>query len=162
MKKTKKGLIIIGTTLLIIALFLGSFSATVTSGTDNITINIIDAYYCNLDHDGLEDDIIVKAVLDSNFEADVLAFLYLDIILPSGLVYKFDFQVFLELDGSHLLLTIKTYDTAIESGWYDCKLSGIIVHKDMLLFSESTYTFDPPTDRGPGEPTATIAISGYD
>ena len=162
MKKTKKGLISIGTTLFMLVIILFSYSTTiVNSETSYITIDIIDANYDDLDNDGDYDDIIVKAVLDSNFEAEVLTFLYLDIILPSGLVHRFEFQVVLSLDGSHLLITIESYNTASEPGWYDCKLFCIVIYNDMLLFSESTYTFDPPTGNGPGEPTAIMTISSY-
>lgn len=161
MKTPKRRVLSFGAILIMFAVFMGSFSSIVKSDPSYITLTIIDANYSNLDFDEYEDDIQVKAILDSNFEADILFFLFLDIVLPSGFVYRFDFQIATHIDGSQLLLTIKTFDTAIESGWYDCVLTGIVIHDDMMLFSESMCTFDPPTERGPGEPTATISISVF-
>ncbi len=145
---------------IIIITLTGSKVARTYSDGQKITLTITEADYGDFDNDGSEDDIIIKAIMKANFQGDYQAYIYLDITLPSGMVYKFSFQVMLSFYGdSSLEITITAYDTAIEAGWYECKLTSILIYEDMLIYSYSTYTFDPPTEKGPGQPTAEIAIT---
>ncbi|MHA1127199.1 MAG: hypothetical protein ACTSO7_10330 [Candidatus Heimdallarchaeota archaeon] len=159
MKNKNKNLIIIG---FLLSIFLMGFAASKTNVVDSlgeeIGLWVTDAYYGDFDGDQSEDDIKVKAILNANFKDNVMLFLYLDITLPSGYVHKFTFQLDVEFEGSNKLVIITAYNTATESGWYDTKLSGLAVYQDMILFSYSTYTFDPPTENGNGDPEAVISI----
>jgi len=155
-----KNLIAIG---FLLSIFLMSFVVSKTRVVDsvgeNIYLYITDAYYGDFDGDHSEDDIRIKAILDANFQDEVLLFLYLDVNLPSGYVHTFSFQVEVEFEGSNKLITITAFNTATEAGWYDCKLTGLAVFQDMLIFCYSTYTFDPPTENGNGDPEAVISIT---
>ena len=141
MKNKNKNLIAIG---FLLSIFLMSFVVSKTRVVDsvgeNIYLYITDAYYGDFDGDHSEDDIRIKAILDANFQDEVLLFLYLDVTLPSGYVHTFSFQVEVEFEGSN-------------------KLTGLAVFQDMLIFCYSTYTFDPPTENGNGDPEAVISIT---
>ncbi len=160
MKNKNKNLILIS---FILSIFLVSFVVSKTNVVDsvgeNIDLFITDAYYGNFDGDQYEDDIRVKAVLDANFHGEVLLFLYLDIILPSGKVYKFSFQANVEFEGPDKFVKITAFNTATESGWYKCKMTGLAVYNGMLIYSYNSLTFDPPTENGTGDPEAIISIT---
>ncbi len=161
MKNKKKNLIAIS---FILSIFLVSFVVSKTNVVDSlgeeIDLIITEAYYGDFDLDGDEDDIRVKAVLDANFQDNVLMFIYIDITLPSNYVHKFSFQLVVKFEGPDKFVTITAYNTATESGWYDCKLTGLAVYRDMLLYSYSVKTFDPPTESGEnGDPQAVISLT---
>lgn len=140
--------------------FVGSKTNVVNSLGEKIQLYITDAYYGDFDGDNCEDDIRVKAVLDANFQGGVLLFLYIDIILPSGYIHKFTFQQYVVFSGPDKFIKITAFNTATESGWYDCKLTGLAVYQSMLLFSYSVKTFDPPTEgRENGDPEAVISLT---
>jgi hypothetical protein len=161
MKNKKKNLIVISFILTIFAVsFVVSKTNVVDSLGEKIDLFITDAYYGDFDYDGYEDDVRIKAVLDANFQDSVLLFLYVDVILPSGCVHQFSFQVIVEFEGPDKFVTITAYNTATESGWYDCELTGLAVYRDMLLYSYSMKTFDPPTESGKnGDPEAIISLT---
>ena len=138
--------------------FVGSKTNVVNSLGEEIHLYITDAYYGDFDGDHSEDDIRVKAVLDANFQDGALLFLYIDIILPSGYIHRFTFQQYVVFIGPDKFITITAYNTATENGWYDCSLSGLAVYRDVLLYSYSLCTFDPPTENGNGDPEAVISI----
>ena len=161
MKNKKKNLIAIS---LILSIFAVSFVASKTNVVDSlgeqIDLFITDAYYGDFDYDGNEDDIRIKAILDANFQDEVLMFLYIDIVLPSNYVHKFSFMVEAEFEGPDKFVTITAFNTATESGWYDCELTGLAVYRDVLLYSFSMKTFDPPTGSGEnGDPAAIISLT---
>jgi len=160
MKNKKSNLLAISLAIFLIIISITTVKlTTVHSDGQEIQLTIIEADYGDFDADGSEDDIIVKAIMDANFKGKYATYFYLDITLPSGLVYSFSFQTMLTFDGTPLLITITTYDTAIEAGWYSCKLTSILIYEDMIIYGSSTYTFDPPTEKGPGEPTAELSVS---
>ncbi|MBN1331221.1 MAG: hypothetical protein JXA54_17260 [Candidatus Heimdallarchaeota archaeon] len=124
-----------------------------------ISFKIIEANYGDYDQDTYEDDVIVKAVFRSNFIGPVLTFLYFDLVLPSGITFSYSFQVTLISTGSQILITITSYNTATEAGWYTTKITGFFICDDYLSTRTSSFTFDPPTENGPGEPGINLTIT---
>lgn len=160
MKTKNKTLISMGFILLVVFFsFSVNKSIQVNSLGETITLHITDAYYGNFDNDSYEDDIKVIANLDANFQGYALLFLYLDVTLPTGTIYKFSFQETVQFTGPDKTIVITAFNTATVSGWYTCELTGLAVYQDMLLYSFSTYSFDPPTGIGNGDPEAIICIT---
>jgi len=119
-------------------------------------IQIIDAYYADLDGDGYEDDI--KLLVDCCFvDADPSRVdLNIWIELPSGLT--FSVRVSIYNTPSEFLLNIDCFDMAIESGWYTVSLlASIMGAGNGKLYITDEIIFDPPTGGGPGLPPSVVA-----
>ena len=122
---------------------------------------IDDAYYCDLDGDGGEDDCITIFTLYSptGLLATVDADIYLSILLPSGQLFSFTYrlkQTFVELE-----LTIEWYNVAIEAGWYDftviVDMHGFDIDRTHFTGTVTEMlTFDPREYRDGGLPFAIV------
>ena len=119
-------------------------------------IQIIDAYYADLDGDGYEDDI--KLLVQCSF-ADTdpsRVDLNIWIELPSGLT--FNVRVSIYNTPNEFLLNIDCFDMAIESGWYTVTmLASIMGAGNGKLYLVDEIIFDPPTGGGPGFPPSVSA-----
>ena len=115
-------------------------------------IQIVDAYYADLDGDGDEDDI--KLLVQCSF-ADMdptRVDLNIWIELPSG--YTFNVRISIYNTPNEFLLNIDCIDMAIESGWYTVTmLASIMGAGNGKLYLTDEIIFDPPTEKGPGLPT---------
>ena len=112
-------------------------------------IQIVDAYYADLDGDGYEDDI--KLLVECSFgDTDPSRVdLNIWIELPSGLT--FNVRVSIYNTPSEFLLNIDCFDTAIESGWYTVSmLASVMGAGNGKLYVTDEIIFDPPTGIGPG------------
>ena len=113
-------------------------------------IQIVDAYYADLDGDGYEDDI--KLLVDCCFfDTDPSRVdLNIWIELPSGLT--FNVRVSIYNTPNEFLLNIDCFDTAIESGWYTVTmLASVMGAGNGKLYIADEIVFDPP-EAGPGLP----------
>ena len=162
--KTKK--ILFGLFLLGIIGIIGNISM-VSAYNGNRTIApvdpliIDDAYYCDLDEDGNEDDLITMFTLYSptGLLANVDANIELSILLPSGEEFVFNYRIketFIELN-----FTIEWYNCAIESGWYDftvtVDMQGFDIEQTHFMGTVTeTLTFDPREYRDGGLPFAIV------
>ena len=165
MKNIKRSSLAFG---LVFFIILGSYLAIhsrFTSGFDltssySVSFKISEANYGDFDQDSLEDDIRVKAILRSNFVGPMLTFFYFDLTLPSGTIYSYSFQVALISDGSQIYITITSFKTATEAGWYKAKLVGVFICDDYLIVRTTSTIFDPPTETGfPGDPGIDLTIT---
>jgi hypothetical protein len=119
-------------------------------------IQIVDAYYADLDGDGYEDDI--KLLVDCSFgETDPSRVdLNIWIELPSGLT--FNVRVSIYNTPNEFLLNIDCFDTAIESGWYTVTmLASVMGAGNGKLYITDEIVFDPPLEAGPGLPPSVNA-----
>ncbi len=165
MKKNKNSILVF--TFVILASIIGSITiskGTAHRGTNNIILDpnafyITDAFYGDFDNDGVEDDIKVIAILDIDYEDEIISYLYLDIYLPSGFCFQFFVTIKLEANGNPLQFTFTAYNTALENGWYIAKLTGFFITDDNLYFGTTYMIFDPPGDDGEGDPEITVNIA---
>jgi hypothetical protein len=145
--------------LIVSALVLASVpavSAQPAVYTESVQIQIMDAYYADLDGDGYQDDI--KLVLQFNFEENVPTRVDLNIWieLPSGLTYNFRVSVYGVPSSS--TLQIDCFDMATESGWYTVTLlASVMGSGNGKIYIVDALEFDPPTGVGGGLPPRVIA-----
>ncbi len=119
-------------------------------------IQIVDAYYADLDNDGYEDDIkllVEFKFLDTNpSRVD----LNIWIELPSGLTFNVRISIY--NTPNEFLLNIDCFDMAIESGWYTVTmLASVMGAGNGKLYIMDEIIFDPPTGGGPGFPPSVNA-----
>lgn len=119
-------------------------------------IQIVDAYYADLDGDGYEDDIKLLVACSFTDSDPTRVDLNIWIELPSGLI--FNVRVSIYNTPSEFLLNIDCYDMAIESGWYTVTLIASVMGAGSgKLYITDEIIFDPPTGGGPGLPPSVIA-----
>ncbi len=106
-------------------------------------IHIIDAYYADLDNDGMEDDI--KLLVEFTFPTDVVTRVDLNIWieLPSGLTFNVRVSVWRAPGES--ILNIDGFNMAIESGWYTVTLlASVMGTGGGKYYIIDDIVFDPP------------------
>ena len=163
MKRIKKISWVFG---LLVFLIIGSTLAIKETTADlngnDFELDIIDAFYGDFDQDTIKDDIRVIAKLEADFDGEIFSQLALDIVLPSGKVFHFIFQVSFYSSGDYdNIITFTTYNTAIEPGWYDAYVSGYFLIDGYFHYLTDDFIFDPPTgEDGEGEPTGDVVITG--
>ena len=119
-------------------------------------IQIVDAYYTDLDGDGYEDDI--KLLVDCSFAKTdpTRVDLNIWIELPSGLTFNVRISIY--NTPNNFLLNIDCFDMAIESGWYTVTLlASVMGAGNGKLYITDEIVFDPPTGGGPGLPPSVNA-----
>jgi len=146
-KQTRLALIAI----VFVVIGLVPFAAAQPRITTGYGLEIADAYYADLDEDGLEDDI--KILVEFSFENTnpSRVDLRLEIELPSGTVYNFRVSVYRPPTKS--VLNIDCFDTATESGWYTVTMiASVMGAGNGKVYVTDQMQFDPPTKTGPGLP----------
>lgn len=124
------------------------------SSPDTFQFNILDAYYADLDGDGIENDIWISGstIINTQSQGASKYDLYVDIIDPVGTKYSGLFYV-ITMDSVHNF-TIHAYNTVSEAGWYTVKFEGVVYGGGDIYYSCETFEFDPPTLSGSGSPTS--------
>ena len=119
-------------------------------------IQIVDAYYADLDGDGYEDDIkllVECCFLDTN---PTRIDLNIWIELPSGLTFNVRVSVY--NTPNEFLLNIDCFDMAIESGWDTVTMfASVMGSGNGKLYITDEIIFDPPLPAGPGLPPSVNA-----
>ncbi|TFG26680.1 hypothetical protein EU527_19440 [Candidatus Thorarchaeota archaeon] len=119
-------------------------------------IQIVDAYYADLDGDGYEDDIKLLVGCCFTDTNPSRVDLNIRIVLPSGLTFNVRISIY--NTPSEFLLNIDCFDMAIESGWYTVTLfASVMGVGNGKLYIIDEIIFDPPTGGGPGLPPSVIA-----
>jgi len=106
-------------------------------------IQIIDAYYADLDGDGVEDDI--KLLIEFAFPTKVVSRVDLNIWieLPSGLTFNIRVSVWRAPGES--ILNVDGINMAIESGWYTVTLlASVMGTGGGKYYIWDEIVFDPP------------------
>ena len=122
---------------------------------EDFDVNIIAAGYDDLDADGLEDDVWIRGntSVHEDLDEDVYYYLYVRIVLPSGLYFEETFTMFLEENKYSHEFSIRAYNTAIEPGDYTSYLGGFTIIEGHFYFMFDKLIFDPPLDGGVGDPS---------
>ena len=135
-----------------------SAARTNPRSSDDIDLQIINAYYADLDNDGLQDDIRIVTELNVNNDAvkgNVLKWDFkLKIILPSGNYYICSASLI--TSAEHQYIIFDALNTVTESGYYTAILTAKFTNHYNELES-SIYTFDPPEKGGNGTPTLLVS-----
>lgn len=119
-------------------------------------IQIVDAYYADLDGDGYEDDIKLLVFCSFQDTNPTRVDLNIWIELPSGLVFNVRISIY--NTPNEFLLNIDCFDMAIESGWYSVTLlASVMGAGNGKLYITDEIIFDPPTGAGPGFPPSVNA-----
>ncbi len=144
--------------LLTIALSFMGIPASASIHRNSIDLQIIDAYYADLDGDGSSDDIRIVALLnitEQNIKGSTLKWDFvLKIILPSGDYYLCSASVVTW--ASDQLITFDALNTVTESGLYTAILDAKFTNY-FHEFDSTIYTFDPPEKGGNGTPTLIVS-----
>jgi len=121
------------------------------AATFEVNLSIQDAYYCDLDNDGVEDDIYGIAILTSSKEIRTYNILKYELIYPSGESYVNYFHHSVKDD----IIVYEFYwiNSVKGSGWYTFNLDVYILGKGYAHLYDS-LVFDPP-DGDPDEPPVT-------
>ncbi|MHA1911669.1 MAG: hypothetical protein ACTSYA_08235 [Candidatus Kariarchaeaceae archaeon] len=125
---------------------------TIDIGDISMTINIYDAYYCDLQGDGREDDVVAKFTIDIENEEDKYFLFITKIVLelPSG--YKYNYYYNMDTSEEEYDYTMNFNNHATESGWYTVDIFCLLFDGRHIGFGLESYTFDPPGDADGGEP----------
>ncbi|MBD3157209.1 MAG: hypothetical protein GF309_00345 [Candidatus Lokiarchaeota archaeon] len=114
-------------------------------------LEIVDAYYADLDGDGVEDDIKILVEFSFGNTNPSRVDLRLTVELPSGTVYSFRVSVYRPPTKS--ILNIDCFDMATESGWYIVSMvASVMGSGNGKVYITDQMAFDPPTKTGPGLP----------
>lgn len=129
------------------------YGETIIDGGDvTLTINIYDAFYGDLDNDGVEDDAEADFTIlidRDNGNQQITFYLIIVLVLPSGRYFDFFFSITTvetTLDATMLFI-----NQALEPGWYDVHI-GCILYGEELGFGIESYTFDPPGEGSGTDP----------
>ncbi len=136
-----------------------SASTATTQSTNeqvSITLEITDAYYCDADDDGLEDDVVgffdITLSGQSRYTFDV----YTSLTLPSGTVYSYAYVVNTRLELLHCVMYF--YNHATESGDYTFSVE-IVSYTGGVAYCAAEYTFDPPGGSGDADPCGSLVVT---
>ena len=129
-----------------------SSETTIDIGNISMTINITDAYYCDLQEDGREDDVVSKFTIEieNGNEKPFLFITKIVLKLPSG--YKYAYYYNMDTSEPEYDYTMNFYNHATESGWYTVDIFCLLFDGRHIGFGIESYTFDPPGGDEGGEP----------
>jgi hypothetical protein len=114
-------------------------------------VTIDSAYYCALEDDGLENDVLIDftCTIPTNAKVSAKTDFYLTMTLPSGIEHLALVTVLGKFN--EIKVRVHWYDTAWEIGWYNLRIDAFTYGADRS-YCLSVYDFDPPKS-GTGEPS---------
>ncbi len=129
---------------------------TIDIGNISMTINITDAYYCDLNDDGFEDDVVSTFTIDidNRNEEPFLFITWIVLELPSGFYYDYCYNM--DTSEDEYNYTMNFYNHATENGWYTIDIFCLLFDGRHLGFGVESYTFDPPGGDEGGEPSVEL------
>jgi len=161
----KKKLILPLIILVIFALVLSSCSFTQAesineSNSSSLYVDIITAYYCCLEDDGIENDVYTCIHISflSPYYTNNL-YLYLDLELPSGIYFAY--LISMKFYGLYeYTLQVELINHALEAGDYILFAALFFAHPNDPRLATSTLIFDPPGshDNSGDVPTPDIKV----
>ena len=149
---------IFGIVLLIITIFvLNTSTLSVLADDDDVSVTLVidDAYYCDADSDGVEDDVVIHFTLDIDVEdwQDIKFYrIIARLSLPSGYMYRYYYYLSSRPSDQS---TLFMYNHATESGWYTIELGCTVISDEGTARSTDSLIFDPPEGIGGTEPPIT-------
>jgi hypothetical protein len=122
------------------------------SGTDDnlFEVEIVDAFYTDLDNDYRDDDVCVLLKCELGYSS-YYEFAYIIVLkLPSGMEYSYLVYVWAWIDIVYIHNLF--YNHATETGDYTVYVEAVMVIPNSATDSGS-YVFDPPGGSPGGKPT---------
>ena len=122
-----------------------------------IEIDIRDAYYLDADEGFIANDILTQFEIEIykngfNIRKSMSFYLLISLILPSGDSYSYLFYVVAPSTYSSNS-EVYFYNHATESGWYQVKVTGILLSGDYSnRIGTESFNFDPPGGTDGTEP----------
>ncbi|MCG3218035.1 MAG: hypothetical protein KAR35_03470 [Candidatus Heimdallarchaeota archaeon] len=119
---------------------------TIDGGDVSLTMNIYDAFYGDLDNDGVEDDAQANFTINivkENGNQPVTFDLIIVLVLPSGRYFCYYYRI--NTAETEIDATMVFINQALEPGWYDVYIVCILYGEE-IGFGIECYTFDPPGD----------------
>ena len=152
----------IGIALLLVVIFpiLNVASeTTIDIGNISMTISITNAYYCDLQDDGREDDVVSTFTIEieNRNEQPFLFITKIVLELPSGDHHDYFYNM--DTSKEEYEYTMYFYNHATENGWYTVDIYCLLFDGRHLGFGIESYTFDPPGDGDGGEPPAVELVA---
>lgn len=115
--------------------------------------------YGDFDHDGFEDDLFIEAKMNIHSVGTFKTLFHLFIQLPSGKTYHFLCKRSIVFNNDEVTIEIIIIDIATESGWYTAFLMTHYTYKGTSGIMVNYWTFDPPTETGPGDPSIILTVN---
>ncbi len=123
----------------------------------SLDVVFTDAYYADLDGDGLEDDVFGGVDIFIMGSERVSFDYYITLILPSGMSFTYAYRI--NTRYSILHLDNYFYDHVFESGDYTF-IVEILTRTGGLSYDPYHHVFDPPGGV-PTDPTFSLSVSGF-
>ena len=151
--------------LIVAVLLLGTFSPTFaakpdlkeSSSSTSLILVFTDAYYADLDGDGIEDDVFGGIDFFITGVSRVTFDYHINLILPSGLTFTYSYRIHTKY--TYLHFDNFFFDHAIESGDYMFDVD-IIMRTGGVTHSEYSIIFDPPGSV-PTDTSFSLTYNGY-
>ncbi len=148
--------------VLLITALLGMSGISTSSASDRtVWTTIKEAYYSDLDGDGLNDDVFLGVQVDflnfgkSDFINGIHYSVLIGLVLPSGTEFWYQME---DTDNrSTLYLSFHLLNHAIENGWYKSYAAGSYreMRQDKPIVAHYVV-FDPPGGQNGGIPTIDV------
>ncbi|MCY3414962.1 MAG: hypothetical protein INQ03_25150 [Candidatus Heimdallarchaeota archaeon] len=122
-----------------------------------VSINISEAYYADLEGDGLENDVFVGVDLYLSGRDAYNFDYYIFLTLPSGLQFSYAYAFSAKTD--YIYFGNYFWQHALEPGWYDVEVF-IVMRSGGLTVSSEALIFDPPGGTGGSDPISFSLIFG--
>lgn len=145
---------------MLLMFILTSFAGVQQSAANfSVYASINHAFYADLDADGREDDVCIYLTIEVyNYRIYTDIDLYIGVTLPSGSEFWFlvEFTVKKSYYYGWIDMKFDTFNTALESGWYDASAVGFAESERFSIME--TLTFDPPGGPKDGEASGTATF----
>ncbi len=132
-----------------------SVSINSTNDQVNVTVTILDAYYCDADSDENEDDVVGYFDITFSGNARYNVDIYPSLTLPSGTEYTYAYVVNTRLDVLHCVMYF--YNHATESGNYTFSVE-VVSYTGGVATGVASYVFDPPGGSGDADPCGSLVV----
>lgn len=117
-----------------------------TNTSPVISIQVKEAYYADLDGDGLEDDVYSQVEIRLSGANRYNLDYWITLTLPSG--ENFVFGWFVSTRLTTLNIANNLYNTALEAGWYHLHIE-VFMKTGGISYTNYEHWFDPPGDADP-------------
>ncbi|UJG44481.1 MAG: hypothetical protein K9W46_04710 [Candidatus Heimdallarchaeum endolithica] len=132
---------------------------TIEADEVKVDLQITNAYYCDADFDGEEDDVVLHFETNITFLENkylVKFYLEIDLILPSGMQFSYLYEIY--TTRTFLNFTMFFYNHALEPGDYIGIVTLHLSDDGEFISGTEQIIFDPPGKTDDTDPPATELI----